>query len=876
MRWIRQLLARIRYRRFDADLREELETHQSLKEASLAARGLSPEEARQQARRALGNVTLQRENARAVWIARWLEGLLQDLRDAVRSLRRSPGFVLTVLLTLGVSLGLNLSLFTMFNTVALRAWNVRDPGSVVVPFRRPVGTQGFAAWMPYAEFEHLRERATLVAVIARERGSGRVYYGDTQENDYVQMLGVSWDLFDVLGIGMAAGKGFDATQDRPDAPGVAAVLGHAFARARFGSAEAAIGQHLPVGSARTVVTVVGVVRRGFTGFDLEIEPGLYVPLAFFPLVDPDSDGPETPLERSVSVAARLRHGVTRRQAEAELNALDQQFRTANGLEGTGLILTGTRPVGQPGQVGAFVPMFASFGAALLLVLILSCANVGNLQLARALARRHEIGVRLSLGAGRGRLVRQLLTEALCLSLAAGFVGFGLAWIVPRVVMQLAGEGEEDIVFTPDLTVFAFAIGLALLSSALFALAPALRTTRTAGSIAPQARAGVDRRGRSLRSLLLAAQIALSLTLLAGAGLLTRAIMRAHAIDLGFNSGGTATARLALPEELGTRAALADVRARLEAALAASGLGPVGLLNNVPPLSDQMFEASVRRPDETEAWDRRARDRPMSPAAFDVLGLEFVAGRPYRDDPNAREAVVNETLAGMLFGGATAVGRTVLAEPPIANADHEPYVITGVVRDSYFTTPTEVVPVFHSPAVMRRSALLVYRTDQPDATARLRALVERIDPRIGVTVTPVTAGIDRALEANRFAAGLAWAIGVLGLTLATIGVFGVFAYAVEERRREIGIRLALGARARDVTRTLFVANRWAVGGGVAAGLLLSVAGGFVLRGYLFGLSPLDPVAYASVTALLVLAAGVATVVPSRRALRVDPAVTLKTE
>jgi hypothetical protein len=231
-------------------------------------------------------------------------------------------------------------------------------------------------------------------------------------------------------------------------------------------------------------------------------------------------------------------------------------------------------------------------------------------------------------------------------------------------------------------------------------------------------------------------------------------------------------------------------------------------------------------------------------------------------------VINETLARQLWPGEHAVGRTVLA-------DDERYIISGVVRDTHYTTPTAIRPLFHR-APELTSTQLLFRTDRADAAAAVRAVVQNIEPRLRLTLVPVTANINEALEERRFAAGLAWSIGLLGLGLATIGVFGVFAYAVEERRREIGVRLALGARARDVFRALFDVNRWSIGGGLAAGLLMSVAAGFVLRSYLFGLSPLDPVAYLGVSAVMGAAALVATAVPARRALRIDPAVTLKTE
>jgi hypothetical protein len=231
---------------------------------------------------------------------------------------------------------------------------------------------------------------------------------------------------------------------------------------------------------------------------------------------------------------------------------------------------------------------------------------------------------------------------------------------------------------------------------------------------------------------------------------------------------------------------------------------------------------------------------------------------------------------MLFPGEAVVGRTALARLAVSGAEYERHTITGVVRDSAYAGPGKVAPIFHTTPVRRGGSFLVFRSGRPDVTSRLRTALLTVDPGIEVSATPVMANIESIIEESVVATGLAWAIGMLGLSLATIGVFGVFAYAVEERRQEIGLRLALGARSRDVVRAMFAVNRWSVGGGVACGLLLSAGAGVVLRGYLFGLSPLDPVAYATVTALLVLAAALATILPARRAVRIDPAVTLKAE
>ena len=872
MSWWTRLRARIRYRHFDADLREELEVHRAMKEADLQRRGSSAAEARVGASRALGNVTLAREAARGVWLAPWLDTLWQDSRYALRSLRKSPGFALTAILTLGFGMGLNVSVFAVFNSLALKGWDVRDAHEIVVPFARPVGNRGFSHWVTYAEYEHLRDGSrTLASVVAHSGGSGRVFQSDgtdyNRDYDYVQFQGVSANYFAALGIDIDRGRGFLPGEDAAGVPAPIAVLTHAFWQNQLGGDPDVLGRTLRIGVTNVAVTVVGVTRPGFVGVDRLQPVALFVPLPLLRQIDANGgDGTWDPLKERVTVAGRLAADSSRAAAEAELDTLSRQFRGAARLEGNGMVLAGTRPIGQPEEINNVMTAIAGFGAAVLLVLLLACANVGNLQLARTLARQRELAVRMSLGAARGRLIRQLLTEAAFLAVLAAALGFGLAWLLPDLVLRLAGDTGESGKFVPDLTVFGFAVLLGAATTLLFALAPAVRAARTS-LLALRARTEIDRGGRRLRSLLLSAQVALSLTLLTSAGLLTRGVLHAHQLDFGFDASRVAVARIAVPKELYTRSALTAFRRDLEARLSASAIGSTAL-TNVPPLDDSPFIAYVRRQDQAETWNVRAMERTLSPSGFALLGLEFVSGGPYSERPESREAVVNEMLARQLWPGEDPIGRTVLA-------DDERYTITGVVRDTHYTTPMAIRPMFHR-APELTSTQLLFRTERAGAGAEVRAIVQSIEPRLRLTVVPVTANINESLEERRFAAGLAWAIGLLGLGLATIGVFGVFAYAVEERRREIGVRLALGARARDVFRALFDVNRWSIGGGLAAGLLMSVAAGFILRSYLFGLSPLDPIAYLGVSAVMGAAALVATAVPARRALRVDPAVTLKTE
>jgi predicted permease len=859
-------------RRVEREIDDELAFHVEMDTQAHVGRGMDPVTARRTALANLGGTVQAKEMVRDVRTLR-IESVWQDICYAVRSLRKSPGFALAAILTLGLGIGFNVSLFTVFNVMALQTWDVQSPREVVLPFARPVGKRAFSNWLPYAEYAHLRDRTqTLSAVVARQRDSGRVFQSAGTDydraHDYAQFDGVSANFFAGLGIPILHGRGFlPGEEDALRAPASVAVVTHDFWWNQLAGDPNVVGRTLWLGVRNVPVTIIGVTRRGFTGVERMRPVSLFIPLSLLQQVDASAPkGGWDPIKEAVGVAGRLRPDLSREAAAAELDALSRQFRTSAGLEGDGLMLTGTSPIAQPGVTDRFLPGLAGIGAAVLLVLLLACANVGNLQLARALARQREIAVRLSLGASRGRVLRQLLIEAGCIAVTAGWLALGIAWLLPRVLLRLAGE-EEQPHFVPDGNVVGVALLLAAASALLFALAPALRATRATATLALRARAGMDSGGRRLRAMLFASQVALSLTLLTGASLLTRGVLHAYDVDFGFEASWIAVGRIQVPEALYTRAALTSIRRELDERLARSDVGPTAL-TNVAPLDDSPFIADVRKPGEADTWNVRALERTLSPSGFELLGLAFVSGGPYSGRDGVREAVINETLARQLWPGENATGQAVLA-------DDQQYIVTGVVRDTFYTTPTTVKPVFHrSPDLT--STNLLFRTDQPAAAAEVRTIVQSIDPRLRLTITPVMANIEQAVVTRRFLARITWAVGVLGLALATIGVFGVFAYAVEERRREIGVRLALGARARDIVRALFDINRWSLGAGLVVGLLMSIAAGFVLRGYLFGLSPLDPVAYLGVSALIAFATVLAIAIPARRALRVDPAVTLKTE
>jgi len=858
--WFRRVRARIRYRHFERDLAEELEVHREMKEEALGSEGVPAEDARHRARRELGNVTMMREDARAVWIAPWLESVGEDVRYALRNLRKHPGFTLAATATLVLGIGLNAGLFTVFNAVALRPWPVRDPRTLML-VRPERDTHGRFSVISLAEYDFLRQHTTSFAGLA-----ALIAGGTSLDDDARRLMATSFvttNFFDVVGVGAELGRGFVTDEGVSGGPRSVVVLSYRLWRSRFGGDPAIIGRTVRID--KQPFTVVGVAERAFTGPDPESANDLYVPLAAMPLIRPDEK-----LE-AVNVVGRLGPGASRSRAKAELDTLSRRFRAWSRLEPRPLHVTGTARIDQPGAGAEFASLFLML-AAVFLVLLVACSNVGNLQLARALGRRREIGIRLAIGASRRRVVRQLLTESLVLSFGAGALATLAAFVLPGPLIQfiVGGQNNRLEMLRPDSTVLAFTAVVALLAALVSGLAPALRATKPGPTIAAADWHLVNAGRVPVRAILLATQIALSMVLLVGAGLLTRGISRTLATDLDFTTKDVVVAQMTPGAHLNRAGADAFVRSVADA-LQAAGLSPVGVAD-VTPVRHSYVGMRTRLPAESDAVYRMVQHRPVSNNYFAVLGIPLVAGRWFDEHgPEGREAIVNQTFARTVWPGRQAVGETF-----VDIRTHSSYTVVGVVRDCHETGLGDIPPVLHTAVEIGRWSSLLVRGEPGVTAARIRTIVGGVDPRIKMTIVPLRDYVREELEAPILGASIAWAIGLLGLALAVVGVFGVFAYIVEERRREIGIRIALGARGAQVVRLILTQTRMATLGGLAVGFVLSLGAGQLLRAYLFGASPFDPIAYGGIGLVLTLAALIATYIPARRASRIDPAVTLRCE
>ena len=860
MKLFRRLLYLFRQRQIEADLADELEAHRQMASDRALQDGAAPPDASSASRRAMGNVTLAREDARAEWIAPWVESVWQDLRYGVRHLLAHPAFTITTAATLLLATVLNTSFFTVFNATVLRTWPVPDAGRVVIVQSR-AAEPGGADGVLMSDFEFIQKQArSFDALFAIRGGGSRVWTAPPVTDDfafYARSAYVSASFFPGLRIPMAIGRGFTQDDDLPSRPASVGIISAGLWQREFGGDHSVLGRTIYV--QRQPVTIVGVTASSVNGM-WPFTNELWMPMAAMALHGrAGGDCCAAPF------AGRLADGVSRETARAELAVLMAQLDAASQRKARLVTLTGTRPLDQPGGALRVAPL-ALVLLGLLAILLLACTNVGNLQLARAFARRRELATRLAIGANRARVVRQLVTETLLITAVASAAALWLTTFLPETILRATGSPMSMRVL-PDTTVAAFTVALCIIATIVTGLVPALRGTRDAADFSAASRGSFATRRAVVRTVLLGAQVTLSATLLFGSTLLTRGLIHALNIEPGYSLHTVSVVRVTLPAQAYDAARVSSFRSQLQDAFAAAGLGPVGVADEVP-LQPSALGASVRRPQDAPADARRVHLRSYSPELFTLLKIPVVTGRMF-DDQRTGEVVVNESMARAFWPDSTAVGQRLIDRSRTLE-------VVGVVRDAQMIDLGPVEPAMFMPRMLATTVLpqFLVRSDvRPD---QVRGIIGQLDSRATVTIAPLADTQRQALNDAYTGVTISWMLGGLALVLAVGGVFGVFSYLVEERTREIGIRVALGARRAQVVAALFGSTRTALLAGLAVAAILSFAAGQALRSFLYGLSPLDPVAYVGTAAVLALAAVAATIIPARRAMRVDPVVALRYE
>jgi predicted permease len=804
-----------------------------------------------------------------------MASLLQDLRYGLRTLTRTPGFTLIAVTVLALGIGVNATVFSLANAFFLRPLPVNDPDGVVRVYANRFSN------VRRSLYHELRDRnSTLDGLAAFQLRSYALTAGRESEHAFGEL--VTGNYFPLLGLAPARGRLLGPSDDRSGAPG-AVVLSHAFWIRRFGASPDAVGRVISLND--VPFTIVGIAPEGFTGVLAPLAGDLWVPLAADAQLRPSLE-PGERLRFSMHLVGRLRRGVGRAQAQADLDTIARQVRAAAGEPDRDRAVTVYGPTMLHPEASTAVTAFtAVLMTVVALVLLIVCVNVANLVLARAAARDVELAVRQSLGAGRTRLVRQLLTENLLLSIAGAAGGIALAYAATRFVMawRLPAPVPIALDLSVDLRVLAFTATIAAAATLAFGMAPALAASRLDLVTTLKGSGGMRPRHSRLRSVFLVAQVAMSILLLVAAGLFIRSVGNAQTMDIGFDTAGVFTASLDLETRGYSAARGAELYRQLSARLEARpGVVSVNVVDIVP-LTLSNMAVNMLRDGDVAPLPGQVPPTPtinvnvVGPGHFETLRIPLLAGRDFTDadrESAPRVVIVNETLAERFWPGQAAIGqrlRPVGAKP----GDRSTMEIIGLVRDSKYVTVGEAPrPFLYRPLAQQytpRVSLLVRSAETPVATfAAMKEEVRGLDPGLSLfNLQSLPDAASVSLLPARIAGSLLGALGLLALALAALGIYGVLSFLVRLRMREIGIRVAMGATPQTVAAMVVrQAMSWTAIG-AAIGIALALALTRFLNVFLYGISPTDPWTFGAVTLLLGMVACAAAALPAVRASRLDP-------
>ena len=867
------LTSRRRGHDFDAEIESHLQLHI---DDNLRA-GMTPEEARRHAWIALGGIERTKDAHRDQRAIPMIESLVRDARHGIRLLLKNPAFSIAAVLILGLGIGANTAIFSVVNAVLLRPLPFPDSSRIMRVWHTPPAQQfsGMAIfsvspanYCDWRDQNHVFERMSITQY-------RRLNLTGQGEPDALEGVSVSADFFSVLGVQPALGRAFRPEDDEPGNANVA-MMSDGIWRTRFGADRTIVGRTISLD--RTPYTVVGILPRGV---ELPADAQVWVPLGWT-AADWAVRG-----NHNCRVIARLKPGVSVAQAQAEMTTiskrLEQQYPADD--KGWGALVT---PLHDDLVGDVRTPLFVLLGA-VAFVLLIACANLANLLLARTLGRAREIAVRSALGAGRRQVIQQLLVESVLLGLAGAAVGLvgasvGLRAIVGSIAQELPRVGEINI----DGRVLAFTCATGLLTGLLAGVAPAWRLTKTDVNEALKrglGRGGAEAGERLVRSGLVISEVALALVLLVGAGLLIRSLWQLHAVDPGFDPRNVLTMTVAIPEakyrsheqqqrfydqvvqRIRTLPGIEGAATVDTLPLHGGSMQPVAIEGQpAPPLSEQP-EVAVRR---------------MSAGYVDALRMRFVAGRDFNDaDNEARPlvALVSESMARRFWPGRNPIGQHLT----LGLISNDPREVVGIVSDVKLhglvvrePVAAVYIPVSQTPGTWMS---VVARTSVPprSVTQSVTTAIRAIDPEQPVIeILTMDEVIGASLAQQRFAMLLLGGFAALALILAAVGIYSVLSYSVRQRDREIGIRMALGAPAGDVLRMIVVEGMRPTLAGLALGVLAAAALGRVLTTLIFGVTARDLATFVSVSAIVIAVGFVASLLPGYRATRVDPLQALRAE
>ena len=889
----------------EADLDEEVQAHLRMAAQERRGQGETAEHARASALREFGNVVLVKEVTRDMWGWGWLETLLQDIRYGLRGLRKNPGFSAVAVLSLALGVGANTAIFSLLNAVMLRELPVENPGQLVLLGTGRMGgsTEDFAATDLYSYPFYREMRRTnqvfsdvsAVMSLMFEKMHGAVGGSPNLEPLDVQL--VSGAYFPMLGVKPLLGRAFSEAEDEPVGGHPVAMASYSWWARRFGHDPGILGKTVTLGS--TVYTIVGVAPPEFFGTTVGQSPNLWIPLSMEKRVSPGWNGLDNKWFQTLYILGRLKPGLSGEQAEANVNLLARQIwheeagpvlskEQQQMLERAHIRLT-------PAARGLSRLRFEySLPLQILmvvvgLVLLIACANIANLLLARATARQREIAVRMAMGAGRARLVRQMLTESLVVALLGGGLGILFAAWASGALLAMVSSGPEPLPLSvaPDARVLAFTLLVSLATALLFGTAPALRATRINLSPGLKERTGVvSVASRSpLAKTLIVSQVALSLVLLIGAGLFLRTLVKLAQVDTGFNKDNVLLFGID-PPAVGYKedSRLVSLYQQIEQRVSAEPgvrAASISFFTFNQGAWDDPVVVQGRSP--LSGIDNDVIHNVVGPGYFSTLGIPLLVGRVFGGHDTAtspKVAVINETMARQFFPGGSPIGRRFgIGDDPKHSNDIE---VVGVVKDAkYMSLRERLWPAAYYPYTQRMGYYYNFEvrySGNPQAIiAEVRNAIGEVDRSLPVSYQSTLAQqVEHSIASQTLIARLSSFFGLLAVLLACVGIYGLMSYAVTRRTNEIGVRMALGAGRLSVLWMVMRESLILVGIGLVMGLPLALAGERLITKLLFGLEPTDPLSLVGAAIVLLALALVAGYLPARKASRVDPMVALRYE
>jgi len=864
------------------DLERELRSHLDLEAAEQTEAGLSEEEARYAAQRAFGNTALVMEDVRETWGWTWIESCFQDLRFGCRILVKSPGVSLAIVLSLALGLGATTAMFSLLNSLLFKTLPVPEPQRLVA-LQHGVGNDLDGSFT-YPQFDHLRQEIkSAVDVFAVSGGINRLQSAGVDRKAEVQFI--SGDYFRILGIHPHLGRLLEPADDVAGAPS-AAVISYRLWQSSFLGDPSIVGRKILIES--VPCTVAGVTLRSFFGVEVGGNPDITLAFASKPVLSPQFKMLECRGCYWLNIMGRLRPGVAPANAEAGLNVVWKNVRRATVPESlterwraeyfADRVALETAASGKSSLRERFTKPLLILLAMAGAILLISCSNVANLLMTRALARRRELAVRLSIGARRSRLVRQLLTESALLA-AAGLLGsIAVYWFSVNSLLRFLQTTYTTYYLdtTPDLRLAAFVAALTLLTLCLFGLAPGLQSTRwrLIGTLADSSPTVASR--NPLSRLALGGQLALSLSLLLAAILLARSLYDLRTFDAGFRRDHLL---LVSPDTSGVLKGTAQIQYTATALAAIRQLPGVrsASASIVIPMSGSSWQRDFVATNQASArgTDSHCYMNLISPDYFKTLGTRLLMGRDLTErdtSANAKVAVVNQAFAQRYWGGENPLGRQ------FHEVDKkEIFTVVGVVEDAKYrdfrkaALAVVYLPLFQAESLLGWDPhLQVWTNGDPHSLiAPVRELLAAQHSGISVNYQTFTELIDERLLYERLLTALAVSFGLLGLLICAVGIYGVAAYSVSSRTAEIGIRMALGAPPAKVMRLVFGEQLLVVAAGLCAGAAGALALTRFLRSWLFGVAPNDPLSLLLSALCLAAITALATAIPARRAAATEP-------